>query len=405
MKIAIVSYWCIPYPGGVSTHVLALQRGLEKRGHEVDIISHNAEGDGYHLLNKGFSLNKQPILTLLAQQQINRYNEKSTHYDPWLAMMENERLAFRQALSTFGLMDYDLIHAQDVISAIGVSEIKPFHVPLVSTLHGVLSAEWRLQGVISEHSKAWQWATALDYYGSRISDLNIAPSQWLKRQYMSDDVANNDRFRVIPYGMDTDSFLRLTVNDSRPPRPRDIRLIICPARLDQVKGHAVLLDALAQLNKQRKDWVCWIVGDGPLREKLEQTCTQNQLQHRVQFLGHRNDIPAILSKGDLIVLPSIHDNLPYTIMEAQVAGKPVIASDVGGIPEMISHGENGLLFPTGRSDVLCQYINTLLDNKSLRRHLAHTARISGLRQWSIDSMIDQLMSLYDEVLQSKKGGG
>ncbi|ANY66216.1 hypothetical protein BBD42_06870 [Paenibacillus sp. BIHB 4019] len=405
MKIGLVSYWCIPYTGGVSTYVLALQKGLEERGHEVDILSHNQSGLHYHIVNKGKSIDKQTFLTPIMKQIGIRFNMKSRNYDAWLAAMEGERLAFRQALTTFTLTKYDVLHAQDVISATAVSEIKPKNTPLVVTLHGKLEAEWKLQGVISDPSPAATWASTLDQYGSRVGDRIIVPSKWLKQQYESTSDLEKDPFDVIPYGFDTLSFLRQAISLKGAIPESSLKLIVCPARLDAVKGHEVLLHALELLRKRRSDWVCWLVGDGPLRPRLEQLTNHLKLQQHVMFLGHRNDMAALLSQADMVVAPSIHDNLPFAIMEAQVAGKPIIASDAGGIPEMIADGESGLLFTSGRADLLCERINKLLDDDWLQKRLANQARYHGLRQWSLDSMTERTLQLYDEALQAKQRGG
>jgi len=403
MKIALVSYWCVPYTGGVSTYVLALRQGLEARGYEVDILSHNETGLNYHIVDKGKSIDKQAVLTPIMQQIGIRFNEKSPNYDSWLAAMECERIAFRQALSEFSLKDYDLIHAQDVISAIGVSELKPRSTPLIVTLHGKLTVEWKHQGFISNNTQAEHWVNGLDYYGSMVGDWNIFPSKWLKQQYESTGLMHDSQMDVIPYGFDTLSFLRKSINGMPISRPDRVKLLACPARLDQVKGHDVLLHALSLLLKERSDWICWLIGDGPLRDSLEHATIQYNLQQHIKFLGHRNDMAALLKEADYVVVPSIHDNLPFTVMESQVAGKPIIASAVGGIPEMISHRKNGLLVPVGRSDLLCRQISELFDDHSLRNRLANNARSYGLKEWSLDTMSDRTVRLYKKALQVKRG--
>ncbi|MFF2479863.1 glycosyltransferase family 4 protein [Paenibacillus sp. NPDC058071] len=403
MRIAIVSYWCVPYTGGVSTYVLALRKGLQDRGHEVDILSHDGTGTNYHNMDKNVWLNKEFVLRPIRDQIARQYNDKVGGYDPWLAAMKAERLAFRQALSVFTLNNYDIIHAQDVISAICVSEVKPAGTPLVVTLHGRLAAEWEYQGAIANGSASWQWAHELDRFGSTVGDRVIMPSQWLLKRYDSFRKAN-EQTDIVPYGMDTIAFLRAAAIPSANSGKEGGKLIVCPARLDPVKGHHVLLQALAALASHRSDWICWLVGDGPLRGHLEQLAIQFGLQNRVRFLGHRNDMPALLKEADFVVVPSIHDNTPFVVMEAQVSGKAIIASEVGGIPEMIADGENGLLFPPSRADLLHAAINRLLDDDSLRIRLANQARLDGLRKWPINLMTGRTVALYERTLLAAQGG-
>jgi len=334
-----------------------------------------------------------------------RYNVKSSIYDSWLAMMEGERNAFRKALTEFGLNGYDLIHAQDVISAIAISEVKAKEVPLVITLHGKLSTEFHFQGAIAANTPAWLWANALDYYGRMSGDRVIVPSQWLKRQYSQVLVSEEAEtpIDVIPYGFDTISYLRQSSGIRLNDKKEGVKLVVCPARLDAVKGHHVLLQALSLLLKRRSDWVCWLVGDGAMREQLEQSVDQLNLRQYVMFLGHRSDVPILLKEADCVVLPSIHDNLPFSIMEAQVSGKPIIAADTGGIPEMITHKENGLLFPSGRSDLLCHHIDTLFNDHNLRNRIANEAKRSGIKKWSLNAMIDRIAIVYGEAIRTKRG--
>ncbi|NIK68180.1 glycosyltransferase family 4 protein [Paenibacillus sp. BK720] len=402
MKIALVSYWCIPYSGGVSTYTLALRKGLEELGHEVDIISHNETGMKYHIVDKGKTIDKPLISEAVKQNTGRRYNIKMHAYDAWLADMESERIAFRQALSHFRLDSYDLIHAQDVISAIGAYEVKPSNIPLLLTLHGDLAAEWQYQRVVSKRSLSWEWAKALDHYGRTAADQIVFPSRWLKRQYDIKPGRTNSKAIVIPYGFDTIKFLHQSALFIPSINKSGSKLILCPARLDPVKGHYLLLEALYKLKELRSDWICWLAGEGPMRKQLEHLVSQLGLGHQVSFLGHQNNMALLLQEADLIVLPSIHDNLPFAVMEAQVAGKPIIASDTGGIPEMIDNGKTGLLFPSGKSDLLCRGLNQLLSDEDQRKKLANQARYHGLRNWSLQTMINRTILLYEKAIASKR---
>lgn len=402
MKIALVSYWCIPYSGGVSTYTLALRKGLEDLGHDVDIISHNETGMKYHIADKGKTIDKLAVSAAVKQQIGTRYNRKTNSFDAWLADMESERIAFRQALFHFGLHHYDLIHAQDVISAIGAYEVKPPNIPLLLTLHGDLAEEWRYQGIFSEPSLPWEWAKALDYYGRIAADRIVFPSQWLKRQYDEKPGRTASSAAVIPYGFDTMRFLHQTALYTPSFNKNGLKVILCPARLDPVKGHPVLLQALSLLKESRSDWICWLAGDGLMRKQLERSVNRLGLGQHVTFLGHQNNMALLLQEADLIVLPSIHDNLPFAVMEAQVAGKPIIASDTGGIPEMIDNGKTGVLFQKGKADLLCQSINKLLSDEDQRKKLANQARYHGLRNWSLQTMINRTALLYEKTLTSKR---
>lgn len=178
--------------------------------------------------------------------------------------------------------------------------------------------------------------------------------------------------------------------------------ISCPARLVHVKGHRTLLDALRLLLAD-PSWHCWLIGDGPLRKEIEQTIQEYELTERVTMLGDRNDVPQLLSQSDVMVLPSLQDNLPFSIMEAQLAGVPIVASDIGGIPEMIEHDRTGLLFEAGREDQLALQLERMMADPQLRERLAKRAGDWAIRQWSSVTQMERTLSQYDKALRKVRG--
>jgi hypothetical protein len=121
------------------------------------------------------------------------------------------------------------------------------------------------------------------------------------------------------------------------------------------------------------------------------------MEKEVLFLGNRADVPALLSAADICVLASIQENCPYAVMEAQVAGRAMIASAVGGIPEMIRHGETGLLSEAGSSDSLFRQLRQALDDDELRKGLGERAHIWGANQWSLERMQTQTTAVYERA--------
>ncbi len=144
------------------------------------------------------------------------------------------------------------------------------------------------------------------------------------------------------------------------------KLIGMVGRFDPCKGHIVFLRAMAELMKRRSD-VKGIVRGGQLfvdvflpfqkyHEKVMRYHRELKLEDKVIFLSHRNDMPEIYRALDVLVCPSLLENIPLTIYEAMASGIPVVAADVGGIPEQIEHGKNGFLFKAGDPDALCMAI-------------------------------------------------
>lgn len=148
-------------------------------------------------------------------------------------------------------------------------------------------------------------------------------------------------------------------------------------RLDQVKGVMVLFDALVTLLERGVDVRLSLVGDGPQRDELERRCERLRLGERVRFLGYQNadQVQRHLERCDVFVLPSFAEGVPVSLMEAMARRRPVIATAVGGVTELVSPGESGLVVPPGNVEALAGAIASLAADPSLRASMGeHGAR-------------------------------
>jgi glycosyltransferase involved in cell wall biosynthesis len=381
--------------GGVSTYVYALRRELAQRGHEVDILAHYPDMKRYYMPNNGRRLEKAKVKDYINEKLSGYYAEQFPKLENWIRWREVERYCYEAAAAVFCLTKYDLIHTQDIISTRALWRVKPKHVPLIATIHGCLATEYRLSGEIRDrHTMRWRYAAASEYYGATSSDMTIVPTTWLKELLANDFRVPREHLQLIRYGMDVDAFVRRMEKPSKIVKPPGKKVMICPARLVPVKGHEHLLRALAKLKEDRVDWVCWLVGDGPLRQRLEHQARRRELTDHVRFLGNRDDVPALLRQADVFVLPSVQDNLPYAVIEAQIAGVPVVVSDAGGIPEMVVHGQTGLVSPAGDSSALYSSLKRVLADGAYRAALAAAARQHASERWSLRNMVDDTLEMY-----------
>jgi glycosyltransferase involved in cell wall biosynthesis len=167
-------------------------------------------------------------------------------------------------------------------------------------------------------------------------------------------------------------------------------------RLADGKGHGVLLDAVATMETEVGS-VC-IVGDGPLDEELATEISERDLDDHVFLTGFRDDVPAVLAASDILVLPSFREGTPRVITEAMASGLPVIATDIAGIPEQITDGENGYLIPTGTPEVLTDRLQELLADTELRTQMGAVGKEHAER-FSITAMIEELDEVYTSLLK------
>lgn len=171
-------------------------------------------------------------------------------------------------------------------------------------------------------------------------------------------------------------------------------IVLTVARLDKQKGHIYLLNAARDVSGA----VFVFAGDGPERVSLEHAARELGVTEKVVFLGSRKDISELLRASDIFVLPSLFEGLPLSIMEAMAAGKPVIASDIGGVRELIKNGETGILVLPGDTEALASAINTLLTNCEMSDHLAASGERLVLSDFSADRMVKDLTNLYSSLL-------
>jgi glycosyltransferase involved in cell wall biosynthesis len=169
------------------------------------------------------------------------------------------------------------------------------------------------------------------------------------------------------------------------------------------KGHATFLDAAARLLGDANRPVRFvIVGDGPGRDELAGKIAQEPWRNHVTLLGHRTDVPNLLASLDVLVLPSYaHEGIPQIILQAQAMACAVVATTVGGIPEVVKDGVTGLLVPPRDAGALAERIGALLNDPALSAHLGRAARGNIEKSYSLDAMGQRLLELY-ETLKLRK---
>jgi glycosyltransferase involved in cell wall biosynthesis len=173
---------------------------------------------------------------------------------------------------------------------------------------------------------------------------------------------------------------------------------IIVARLTTVKGQDRLVRALARLAPARPRLKVVIVGEGPQREPLETLAAELGVSDKVVFTGLRRDVPRLLAAADLGVLPSLHEGVPMSVIEQMAAGLPVLASAVGGLPDVVGDGEEGFLVPAGDIDALCTRLAELVDDDDRRRAAGERARLRAEREFSVENTARACHDMVDALV-------
>jgi L-malate glycosyltransferase len=204
----------------------------------------------------------------------------------------------------------------------------------------------------------------------------------------------SSKIRVIPNGVDLAAFPPRVYSD----RPRRIAVVAC---LREEKRVDVLLDAVPAILARHPDAELVVAGDGERRADLEAQARRLGLLDRCRFLGHRDDVPAVLAAADVFVLPSRSEASPNSVIEAMAAGLPVVATSVGGIPELVTDGRTGRLVPPGDPSALAQALVDLLDHPGHAAELGRAARARIERTASFERMVADFESLYLEEIAAR----
>lgn len=238
---------------------------------------------------------------------------------------------------------------------------------------------------LKERIQSALFVRSISKYGRGQLMLSCDRDQWAKLLYS-------------PLGIDVAGFLsrvKRQANDS----PAHL---LCVGRLSQEKGHALLLEAVAALASQSHELRLHIVGDGPDRRWLENYAQELGISARVVFEGRVNSqrLTTLYAQTDVFVLPSLAEGIPMVLMEAMAMEIPCVAPRISGIPELIDHGVDGLLFAVADVDELCQEVRALLDSAELRNRIGKKAREKVLREYDIARNTERFAELIEKQMGS-----
>jgi glycosyltransferase involved in cell wall biosynthesis len=207
------------------------------------------------------------------------------------------------------------------------------------------------------------------------------------------------RVEVVYEGVDVRE-----VENAAPARlyPPSEPVIGCVAYLSEEKGHATLLDALALLLGQRPAARLVLVGDGPLRIQLERQARALGISERVRFLGFQEHTSHFLRGFDIFVLPSLSEGLSSGILAAMAASLPVVASDIGGIPELVQHRVTGLLVPPRNPEPLAEALTELIDSADLRHRYGQAGRSRVMKHFTLEQKVKRTLAIYEELLNPRR---
>jgi glycosyltransferase involved in cell wall biosynthesis len=278
-----------------------------------------------------------------------------------------------------------------------------------STLLGWVACRWIQipiiafsRGYTSENRKV-AFYEAIERHALKKVDGIVCVSE-AQRQRLSDYRISNEKTWVVHNAVSTNEqhkheesevrksvFHRLGLSENK-------KLVVSAGRLSPEKGHRFLIEAVSKLGNKGQESHFIICGEGPSRKDLTVLAQELEVSGVCRLTGFRNDLNDIFRAMDLMVLPSLTEGLPNVILEAFAYGKAVVATAVGGVPEIVDSGQNGILVPPERSDLLSEAILKLLESHSLRKEMGKHAYLKVQDAFTFEKQNMLLQEIYQSTL-------
>lgn len=320
--------------------------------------------------------------------------------DGWL-VREMRKRSLEVHVARFGFMgilgiararrpDVFFIHGARM-NAVGVIVGKMLGIPVVAVEHSV--------GKVGSTTGI---RNAIDRILGLGNARRIAVSDAVARMQVDQKLVGAEKVTIVPNGIRLSKSVERTTDRGRLRRslglPEEATLLISVGRLDEAKGQVYLLRALAGVSAPGSDLRLIILGDGPLRNELAGEAERLGILQRVDLRGGVDNVGEFLDASDIFVLPSLWEGLPMAMLEAMNAGLPVVATGVGGIPEVLSHEANGLLCRPADVEDLRRAITRLLESPELCRKLGDAGRGLVRERHSLEAMVDGHLAVLQQVV-------
>ena len=287
---------------------------------------------------------------------------------------------------------FDLIHTHGYFAdIITILVAKVLRIPVISTCHGFI-----------EDGRKLKRSNGTDRMVLRFSNRIIAVSQGIKDELLKSGIKES-KIEVVLNAVQTNTDNDVLTHDRYKKRravhasEKDFVLGYI-GRLSREKGIHYLLDAVEILAKRNIPIKTVIIGDGPAKKDLELMVRQKGLEDKVFFAGFQTDVRKWIPAMDVFVLPSLTEGTPMALLEAMACGIPIVASAVGGVPQIIDSGKEGILVPPGKPEDIAAGIMELYSSNSLRENFAQAAYRKVKSDFDIKEWTEKIESQYAELL-------
>ncbi|MGD0292046.1 MAG: glycosyltransferase family 4 protein [Candidatus Binataceae bacterium] len=374
----VLHFLCTPVRAGVGEHALSLLVALRHYGFAPYVIA------------------PSPLLAA-AKAELDEFAIKSVAMDmssplDWREIMRLSSVLRRERI--------DIVHCHMAIASACASPIARLsRVPvLIETAHG--REIWR-------EGKRIRGSFWIDRQVGRLTDRFIAVSEAVARHLIENKRIPGHKITVIRNGRDLSQYQPASRAQALEARvelglEKDAPVILMLARFSIEKGHRLLIESVRQLISRWPQLIVLLAGDGPLEDEIKAQCAHFGLANSVRFLGYRSDTRKLLAAADIVVLPSRIEGLPLVAVEALASGRAVVATAVGGTPEVVIDGDTGLVVPPEDPFRFAEALERLLSDPERRTSMGTRGRALVEERFDVRSQVERTIALYLELLSAAR---
>ncbi|MBM3247932.1 MAG: glycosyltransferase family 4 protein [Candidatus Omnitrophica bacterium] len=306
-------------------------------------------------------------------------------------------LALIELIILINKKDFQIVHTHNSKAGIlGRAAANICRVPII--IHTQHSCVFKY-GTLNYFQKKFYYF--LELVSARFTDKIIYISESLRQEFIKANISRQENSVSIYSGIEVEKF-RININITEKKQvlglSKDDFIVGVVSRLEEGKGNDYVIEAIPKVAQHVSGIKFIFVGEGELKEDLEKLSQKLGVQDKILFLGPRQDVPELLQVFDIVCLASLYEGMGRVLLEAQAAGKPVVATKIGGIIDVVSENKTGFLVSPRDTDALSQAIIRLAQDHNLRKQMSEEARRFVDYRFSSAKMVVDILNVYEELV-------
>ena len=384
--------------GGPAIHVILLSSGLEQKGYETLLITGREGPHEGNMLDFAAAKGVTPVVIPEMGRELSSGGDLAAFLKIFRLVRDERPEIIHTHTAKAGTLGRLAAIAYNALQRLQFSKSK---VIVIHTFHGHV-----LKGYFGKLKT--RLFILIEKVLARFTDRIITLSEGLRDEFVGMGIASREKIEVIPLGLELERFVKSGARKGMFKKslglPEDCLVVGLVGRLVPIKGHKFFLEAARSVIASRSGksgaqpvrFV--VVGDGELRTELEEYARRLGISGQVIFTGFRSDLPEIYADTDIVVLSSLNEGTPVSLIEAMTSGKPVVATRVGGVPDLVADGAAGILVPAGDSGALADAVAKLVENPELRARMGEDGRNAVFPKYDIGNLVKRLDLLYGTLI-------